>query len=315
MIIILSDLLVDIAMKFQSFPVEAGQCQGLSYLEIGPGGANNIAIMAARMGLPVKCLGEIGDDTFGEIVLSGLRREGIDVEDIIVSEKVQTPVAVVLVDKAAEPAYLGSPGSLQVKRYPTEWDSSIKNAEALFADGWVEHDAGTEIILSAFQLAENANVPVFFDPGPMNPALDPAWAIKAIELTDVLLVNEEEARRLTNKEDTEEAAKNLLTLGPKLVVLKRGRQGITFFTAENTLHTPAFPVEVVDKTGAGDSVTGAILYGYLKGLGLSELGLLANAVGAAKVQKLGTGHNLPTLDEVRSIAARFEVKLPINQDN
>lgn len=312
MIVVLADLLVDISMKFPSFPVQAGDLHRLSYLEMGPGGAANIAIMAAHLGLPVKCLGEVGDDIFGEIIINGLQREGIDTQDISISKGVQTPVAVVLVDQEAEPAYLGSPGSQRVDTFPEEWKNHIQESQALFADGWIEHEAVGDIILEAFQEAKEANVPVFFDPGPMNPAMDNDWGYKAIELTDVILVNEEEAKRLAGVENAGEAAKKLMASGPQLVVLKRGGRGITLLTPERTHHTNAFPVEVLDKTGAGDSVTGAILYGYLKGLSLEKQGLLANAVGAAKVQKKGTGHNLPTLAEVQAMAERFDVTLPFD---
>jgi sugar/nucleoside kinase (ribokinase family) len=69
--------------------------------------------------------------------------------------------------------------------------------------------------------------------------------------------------------------------------------------------SPGFPVEAVDATGAGDSLDAAVLYGYLRGLSLPALGALGNATGAAKVQKLGTGHNLPTMNEVAAVLKRF----------
>ncbi len=71
------------------------------------------------------------------------------------------------------------------------------------------------------------------------------------------------------------------------------------------ISAPAYPVTVVDATGAGDSLAGAVIYGYLAGLPLPEFGKLANATGAAKVQKRGTGHNVPTRDEVAAVLARF----------
>jgi sugar/nucleoside kinase (ribokinase family) len=68
--------------------------------------------------------------------------------------------------------------------------------------------------------------------------------------------------------------------------------------------SPGYPVLLQDATGAGDSVAGVVIYGYLKGLSLEQLGLLANATGAAKTEELGTGHNVPTLAEIRPIMER-----------
>jgi sugar/nucleoside kinase (ribokinase family) len=72
------------------------------------------------------------------------------------------------------------------------------------------------------------------------------------------------------------------------------------------------PVTARQASGAGDSLAAAVIYGYLHGLGLEPLGDLANATGAAKVLKLGTGHNLPTVAEVNAMLERFgsEVRVP-----
>ncbi len=71
--------------------------------------------------------------------------------------------------------------------------------------------------------------------------------------------------------------------------------------SDQTHEAPAFPVPLVDATGAGDSLDAAILFGYLRGLPVPDLADLGNAAGAAKVQKWGTGHHLPTLAEIRKV--------------
>jgi ribokinase len=96
-------------------------------------------------------------------------------------------------------------------------------------------------------------------------------------------------------------------MGPEMVVLKLGPEGNTIFTRDEVHHSPAFSVEVIDQTGAGDSVTGAIIYGWMKGVKISDLGVLANATGAVKVQKRGTGRNLPTLPEIKELLDNNQV--------
>ncbi|MFQ5932513.1 MAG: PfkB family carbohydrate kinase, partial [Nitrospiraceae bacterium] len=64
---------------------------------------------------------------------------------------------------------------------------------------------------------------------------------------------------------------------------------------------PGFAVEVVDTTAAGDSFDAAVIYGYLSGLEPVRTATLANAVGAAKARKRGTGHQVPTVDEIRNV--------------
>lgn len=311
MVIILGDILADYAIRVENLDIKPKDLQRVSYLALGPGGACNVAIMAAHLGLPVCTLGEVGHDLFGKIVLEGLSAEGVDVSHVIVSENVLTPVANVLVDEQGEPAYLGFPGSLQVMNLTEEWRSLISKAEALYADGWVDQPAEADIILEGLRAAKAANVSSFFDPGPGNPKVDNAWHSEAAGLATVLLATEEEARRLSGEADPVNSARVLLARGSRLVVIKRGMAGC-FLLTETDLHiAPGLPVVARDATGAGDSLAAAVMYGYLKGYDLQALGDLGNATGAAKVLKLGTGHNMPTVAEVNQMLARFgsEVKL------
>jgi sugar/nucleoside kinase (ribokinase family) len=307
MIVVLGDLIADISLRLPRFPVEAGSIHRLSYLELGPGGATNIAIMAARFGLPVSCLGEVGDDPFGEVVVEGLQREGIDVENIVVSPGAETPVAGVVVDVDSEPAYLGHPGNLQLTSMPEAWKQPIQAAEALFSDGWAEYEHIPGIILEGFRTARAAGVPTFFDPGPGNPDVSDEWVEECISLTTVLLANQAEITHLTGFSEPVVAGKALLEQGPELVVIKRGVAGCILQNSEGSHFAAGLPVVALDTTGAGDSLAGAMIFGYLKGLSLEALGALANATGAAKVRKLGTGHNMPTLKEIRAIMEHFSI--------
>lgn len=304
-VVIISDLLADLVMHIPAFPVGATDLVRVSYMELGPGGACNTAIMAARLGLPVACLGEVGYDAFGEAVLEGLQQEGIDITRVVVSPAVRTPVAGVIVDVRAEPAYLGYHGDLRLQSLPDAWRPIIRSAAAVFADGWAETHGVVTTNLEAFREAKAAGVPIFFDPGPGNPALDNAWHKEAAALATVVLVNEKEAIGLTGQPDALAAGQALVKEGPKLAVVKRDVAGALLIAADRFEIAPGYPVPAVDATGAGDSLAAGVIYGYLKGLELSALGVLANAIGAAKVQKRGTGLNVPTRAEVVAVLARF----------
>lgn len=312
MVIILGDILADYAIRIERLDIQPKDLQRVSYLGLGPGGACNVAIMAAHLGLPVSALGEVGGDLFGEIVLEGLAAEGVDVSHVIVSADAQTPVANVLVDEQGEPAYLGFPGSLRVMSLPEAWRPIILEATALYADGWVDQPGQAEIVTQALRAAHGANIPSFFDPGPGNPKIDNAWHAEAAGLATVLLATEEEAHRLSGEDDPVNSARVLLARGSRLVVIKRGMAGC-FLLTDDDLHIAAgLPVVARDATGAGDSLAAAVIYGYLNNYDLEALGDLGNATGAAKVLKLGTGHNMPTVDDVNAMLRRFgsDVILP-----
>jgi sugar/nucleoside kinase (ribokinase family) len=304
-LVVLNDLIADLSLRISQFPITAKALPKLSYIELGPGGACNVAIMAARLGLRVIGLGEVGVDPFGLAVRDGLRAEGVDISALVHLAQTRTPVAGVVVDEATEPAYLGYPGQLQATGLAASWRTVIAGAQALFTDGWAEHEGVAAIGLEGLRAAAEADVPTFFDPGPGNPAIDNAWHREAVGLASVVLVNEEEAQRLTGEADALAAAHALLGMGCRWAVVKRGPAGCLMVTTEGMALAPGFPVAAVDATGAGDSLAAAVIYGYLHGMKLDALATLANATGAAKVQKRGTGHNMPTVAEIGAILTRF----------
>ncbi len=300
-VVILGDLIADVSMRLPKFPVQAKDIHRLSYMEVGPGGACNVAIMAARFGLDVAGLGEVGDDGFGQFVREGLKREGVDVANLLVTPGARTPVAGVVVDNAGEPAYLGYAGSLQTRSWLEQWTSPVQKAQALFADGWAEYKETPELLLHGFWVARKAGVTTFFDPGPGNPDVDNRWMKDAISLSDVVMLNRAEARRLAGDFDDQKLVDWFLGQGAAWVLLKRGAEGLMLAHKGERVELAGFKVKTKDATGAGDSVAGAMLYGALNKMPTTKLAILANATGAAKVMKLGTGHNMPTSKEISAV--------------
>lgn len=307
MILTLNNLIVDINLLIDAFPLEAQALAEMSWVDIGPGGACNVAIMASRLGAPVGVLGEVGADRFGRIIQDGLARERVDTSHIIIDDASRTPVVGVIVDGAGEPAYLGYGGTLHVRTLPDVWRTAIASASALFVDGWIEDAALAELILDALRTARRHDVPAFFDPGPGNPRHPLAWHREAAALSTVVLLNSAEARRLTGDPDPVAAARTLLANGADLIFVKRGADGCMAVSGADAtiVDAPGLPVDLADATGAGDSLAGAVLAGYLRGLPPADLVVLGNAAGAAKVQKRGAGHNVPTRDEVAAVLTRF----------
>ena len=86
---------------------------------------------------------------------------------------------------------------------------------------------------------------------------------RVLERVDLLLINEGEADLISKRTNAIAAAKEILKLGPKAVVIKRGEYGFVLYTKEGYFILPAYPIaEVVDPTGAGDTFAGAF-FGYL----------------------------------------------------
>ena len=99
----------------------------------------------------------------------------------------------------------------------------------------------------------------------MNFWMDIAWddLIKTISMVDVLTINDEEARQLSKEYSLVKAARKILTMGPKVLIIKKGEHGALLFHDNEVFFAPALPLEdVFDPTGAGDTFAGGFI-GYL----------------------------------------------------
>ncbi len=117
---------------------------------------------------------------------------------------------------------------------------------------------------------------------------------------DYFLTNQEEAAMLTGEIDFRKSAADLLTRGPKAVIIKRGECGSLLATCDGMTEVPAYRVSVFDTTCAGDSFVAGFLYGVHNGLPLDESARLGNAAGALCTTKI-SHRAITSLDEVRHL--------------
>ena len=99
----------------------------------------------------------------------------------------------------------------------------------------------------------------------MNFWMDIAWddLMKVIARVDVLTINDEEARQMSKEHSLVKAARKILSMGPKYLIIKKGEHGALLFHGDKVFFAPALPLEdVVDPTGAGDTFAGGFI-GYL----------------------------------------------------
>ncbi|MCH8286958.1 sugar kinase [candidate division KSB1 bacterium] len=130
----------------------------------------------------------------------------------------------------------------------------------------------------------------------MNFWMDIAWddLVKTISMVDVLSINDEEARQLSKEYSLIKAAKKILSMGPKFLIIKKGEHGALLFSNEQVFFAPALPLEnVFDPTGAGDAFAGGFI-GYLAKTGdlsfdnMKRAVIYGSAMASFCVEKFGT---------------------------
>ncbi len=130
----------------------------------------------------------------------------------------------------------------------------------------------------------------------MNYWMDSAWddLMETIKLIDVLIINDEEARQMSNEYSLVRAAQKILTMGPKYLIIKKGEHGALLFDKTNVFFAPALPLEeVFDPTGAGDTFAGGFI-GFLAKTddisfeNMKNAIIYGSAMASFAVQKFGT---------------------------
>lgn len=307
----LSNATMDMSFQIDSFPILPSQHQFVGQRLITAGGMANTFFCGARLGLQMEAIGQIGGDDLGQIWRSQVRGEGILVERQIVVPDQPTTICITLTDPHGEHLFIGHRGDLKLTKegFPDAWRDAIQEADALMIYGWTYLSMGPEANLIAIEVAKEGKIPIFFDPGPEIPHMPPDWLNTMYAESTVVMLTADEAglslgggRSIYSTPD--EMAQAIRALGPELVVLKLGAQGMLGQTASETVFQPGIPVEVADLTGAGDSVAAAVILSFLRGDSLSDMLTLANATGAACVQKFGAGLNVPTKAEIDAVLNR-----------
>ncbi|RJX38810.1 ribokinase [Paenibacillus pinisoli] len=250
--------------------------------QMNPGGKGaNQAVAAARLGAHVQLIGCIGNDDFGQQILRHLQKEGVDVSNV-------EPVT----DSTATATIVVADGDNSIIVVP----AANNYVTAAFVESKREVIAASDILIlqleiplegvqKAVEIAKENGVTVILNPAPIQEL--PSELIHDI---DYLTPNEHEQTLLRQGRSAEE-------LDGKLIVTK-GSQGVSIREGGKDIHIPAFKIDVVDTTGAGDSFNGGLALALSKGVPLREACYYGNAVAAMSTTKLGAQTGMPTAAEV-----------------
>jgi sugar/nucleoside kinase (ribokinase family) len=307
-VVSVGDLVLDIILSAK-LPVTMHQ--DVPYRRVEPGGAGNFTIAARHLGLNVMAVGAVGADVFGRHILDILSNEGVNISGVVAVPGSTTTLVIALTDQlSGDHVFIGHYGVGPEVPYPDHIDELIEAADAFFIQGYTLAERRVvPMALRALQRAEKLNVPIYLDVGPLIAQVSPERTRRVLERAAVILMTEEEAPLVSEGRSGEHAYEYLLASGPQTLVVKRGGSGCLLVTREQRTEVPGFPANIVDTVGAGDCFDAAFIAGQLWGFGLRDSALLANAMGAASVQKMGAGSNAPTCPEVVAVLAQAGVIL------
>lgn len=312
----LGELLIDFT--------EAGVSKnGMKLFEQNPGGAPaNLLTAASHMGCRTSFIGKVGTDMHGTFLRKTLENEGIATDSLLADPDYFTTLAFVELNESGERnfSFARKPGA-DTKLRKEELPKKLLSNCRIFHFGSLSltDEPARGATLEAVSIAKNAGAIISYDPN-YRASLwkDESTAMAAmkevIPLADMMKVSDEESLLLTGKTDYEEATDVLLSMGPKLVAITLGGDGVLVCTAEKKEHVRAFRTQAVDTTGAGDSFWGGFLSRFLSlEKPLSELkweeiracAVQGNAMAGLCVQKRGGIPAIPSKKETEQLALAY----------
>jgi sugar/nucleoside kinase (ribokinase family) len=271
-----------------------------------PSGAPAIFIdQVAKLGQPCGLIGCVGDDDFGRLNVERLRRDGADVSAIAVDPDRPTGSAFVRyrADGARDFVYNIRHSASGAIAPTAASDALIESADHLHVMGSaLSSPALAAMVRDALGRIRARGGTVSFDPNLRKEILSAPGMRDALEevlaQADLFLPSGEEIFLVSHASDPDTAARELLDRGIRTIVVKRGAEGATSYDAAGTCAVPAFPVEEVDPTGAGDTFGAAYVTFWLRGLPPREALTLASAAGALAVGKKGPMEGTATQAEL-----------------
>jgi fructokinase len=281
-----------------------------------PGGSlSNIAVAAARFGARVEMLGGAGDDEWGLWLRERIADEGVGVERFVLMPGSGTSHAFVSVDENREPsfAFYGD-HERPAAHARDDLDPVLSGDPGVLVVGsdTLLGEAERTVTMDAARLARERAWQVVCDPN-VRPR---RWADhdqmlrvirELVAMATVVKCNEGEAVRLAGKEPAEEAAAALCSDGPDAVVVTLGERGALAVAAGRVESVTGVEAEVLDATGAGDSVAGVLAAGLAMGVEPGELAPVVEVAMAAAARVVGTWGataGLPPASEARSHLAQ-----------
>ncbi len=266
------------------------------YLRQSGGPVATALVTLARLGVSTRFIGRVGDDPEGVFIREEFGKEGVDTSRLMLEPNALSRAVLVLVDQAT-----GERCFTSRRETNTPLTVSDLNRQEITSAKVLHLDDADEASIQAAKWAKAAGVTV---------VLDGTWHSELITelllpLVDIPIVSEVFAQEWMPGAPPEAVVQRLCEFGARIAVITLGERGCVAQWEAGLLTFPAFPVDVLDTTGAGDAFHGGFIYGVLQDWSVAEIIRFASAVASLNCCQLGGRSGLPTLEEVHQFLEDF----------
>ena len=300
-IVVIGSSNVDLIMKMDHLPEKGETVTDAIFMQVYGGKGANQAVAAARAGGNVAFVTCVGEDAYTPQMVQNYKADGIDTRFVFHERDMASGHALIMVGGEGMNYLSVAPGA-NYKLTPERIDEAMP----LFREAAIilmQYEIPEGTIKYVIDVANRMGIPVLWNFAPAR-----SFDLSYVSKVDILVLNEVEAGFLadipvTNEAEAEKAAETLIYKGVRKVIITLGSQGALAITRDEKVSVPAYKVDPVDTTGAGDTFCGSYAVAFVEGKSIRESLQFASAAAAISVTRMGAQPSAPRRDEIDAMLA------------
>lgn len=295
-IVVIGSSNIDLIMKMERLPASGETVTDAEYLQVYGGKGANQAVAAAKAGGNVAFVNCVGEDANTPKMVQNYKDVGMDTRCVFKEKEIASGHALIMIDKDGNNCISVAPGA-NYRLSPEKIDKAlhvIEDAAVIV----MQYEIQEETITHVIDIANGKDIPVLLNFAPAR-----KFEESYISKVSILVLNEIEAGFLAgmevhNESDAENAAQKLISRGVEKVIITLGSQGAFVMTRDEKVRVPAFEVDAVDTTAAGDTFCGTYAVAMVEGKSHEQCLRFASAAAAISVTRMGAQPSTPLRKEI-----------------
>lgn len=277
---------MDLVVTSDKRPNAGETVLGESFKTVPGGKGANQAVASAKLGADVYMVGRVGDDAYGQDIVSNLQEQGVRTSYMKPVTEMESGTAHIILAEGDNSIVVVKGANNEVTPdYVKDALSTIEDIGMVL----IQQEIPEETVEAVCALCSEKEIPLILNPAPARKV-----PLQVLEQAAYITPNEHEAVLMFDGRPIEDALRQY----PNKLLITEGKSGVRFFDGLKEVLVPGFPVEAVDTTGAGDTFNGALAVALTEGKSLYEALAFANLAASMSVTKFGAQGGMPAREEL-----------------
>lgn len=281
------------------YPKLDEKTEAVEFSRQGGGPVATALVTLARLGCKTTFIARIGDDANGKFLLNEFASENVNTTGFIIDPAMPTNQAFIWIDQQTGKKSIVLNNRKYQKVLPSEIKlDHVRSTRYLLIDG-----RDTEATFKLIKWSKEQGTKIVIDAGSPRNRMD-----ELLDLVEFPIVSDSFCQKYLKQNDYEKAIKQLLSFGAEAAVVTCGSKGCYGGDKSGIYFQPAFKIDVVDTTGAGDVFHGAFIFGLMKNWQLTKILKFASATAAIKCSAIGGRSGIPDFPTVTNFIKKFQTE-------